>query len=104
MRKLSPHPPTPAAKATEAKSHNTPLRKVDLLFTPRQIDSGASQVAQWLGGGRRQWRYGFDSWEKIPWRRAWQPTPVFLPGESVDRGDWWTTVHRSERVRHDCSN
>ena len=25
----------------------------------------------------------FDSWVgKIPWRRAWQPTPVFLPGES----------------------
>ena len=24
-----------------------------------------------------------DSWvEKIPWRRAWQPTPVFLFGES----------------------
>ena len=20
--------------------------------------------------------------EKIPWRRAWQPSPVFLPGES----------------------
>ena len=20
--------------------------------------------------------------KKIPWRRAWQPTPVFLPGES----------------------
>ena len=28
-------------------------------------------------------RRGFDSWvRKIPWRRAWQPTPVFLPGES----------------------
>ena len=27
-------------------------------------------------------RYGFDSWVgKIPWRRKWQPTPVFLPGE-----------------------
>ena len=26
---------------------------------------------------------GFDPWAgKIPWRRAWQPTPVFLPGES----------------------
>ena len=26
---------------------------------------------------------GFNSWVvKIPWRRAWQPTPVFLPGES----------------------
>ena len=25
----------------------------------------------------------FDSWVgKIPWRRKWQPTPVFLPGES----------------------
>ena len=24
-----------------------------------------------------------ESWVgKIPWRRAWQPTPVFLPGES----------------------
>jgi len=26
---------------------------------------------------------GFDPWVgKIPWRRAWQPTPVFLPAES----------------------
>ena len=25
-------------------------------------------------------RYRFDSWtRKIPWRRKWQPTPVFLP-------------------------
>ena len=32
---------------------------------------------------RRRKRCWFDSWvEKIPWRRAWQPTPVFLPGES----------------------
>ena len=24
----------------------------------------------------------FESWlGKIPWRRKWQPTPVFLPGE-----------------------
>ena len=24
-----------------------------------------------------------DSWvRKIPWRRKWKPTPVFLPGES----------------------
>ena len=21
-------------------------------------------------------------WRRFPWRRAWQPTPVFLPGES----------------------
>ena len=25
---------------------------------------------------------GFDTWVgKIPWRRKWQSTPVFLPGE-----------------------
>ena len=28
-------------------------------------------------------RLGFDLWvKKIPWRRAWQPTPVFLLGGS----------------------
>ena len=28
-------------------------------------------------------RLGIDPWlGKIPWRRKWQPTPVFLPGES----------------------
>ena len=28
-------------------------------------------------------RHQFDAWvRKIPWRRAWQCTPVFLPGES----------------------
>ena len=47
-----------------------------------------------------QWRWGreppchcrrlktcrFDPWvRKIPWRRAWQPTPVFLPGESHEQ-------------------
>ena len=37
---------------------------------------------------------------KIPWRRKWQPTPVFLPGKSMDRGDWWATVHGIARVRH----
>ena len=32
---------------------------------------------------RRQKRRGFDPWvEKNPWRRKWQPSLVFLPGES----------------------
>ena len=31
---------------------------------------------------RRHKRHRFDSWVgKIPWRRTWQPTPVFLPGK-----------------------
>ena len=36
-------------------------------------------TCQW----RRHRRCRFDPWvEKIPWRRKWQPTPVFLPGKS----------------------
>ena len=32
---------------------------------------------------RRHKRYRFDPWVvKMPWLRAWQPTQVFLPGES----------------------
>ena len=32
---------------------------------------------------RRCKRRGFDPWAwEIPWRRAWQRSPVFLPGES----------------------
>ena len=50
----------------------------------------------------RQWRTclqcgrpRFDPWVgKIPWRRKWQPTPVFLPRESHgQRGAGWVTVH-----------
>ena len=32
---------------------------------------------------------------KIPWRREWQPTPVFLPGEFLGQ------TRGSQRVRHD---
>ena len=32
---------------------------------------------------QEMWRLKFYPWiQKLPWRRAWQPTPVFLPGES----------------------
>ena len=27
------------------------------------------------------------------WRRKWQPTPVFLPGESQGRGSLWAAVY-----------
>ena len=55
---------------------------------------------------RRCERRKFDPWPgKIPWRRAWQPTPVFLPGESPwtgEPGGLQFTGLRS--VRHDWSN
>ena len=44
---------------------------------------------------RRHKRQGFDPWVgKIPWRKAWQPTPVVLPGESHGqrRLEIWTRL------------
>ena len=48
-------------------------------------------------------RLGFKSWvRKIPWRRKWQSTPVFLPGRiprMEEPGGLQCTG--SQRVRHD---
>ena len=44
--------------------------------------------------------------EKIPWRRAWEHTPVFLPGEShgqrslADCSPWGCRVRRDERIKN----
>ena len=44
--------------------------------------SGKETVCQCRRHRRYRW-LGFDPWvEKTPWRRAWQPTPVSMPGES----------------------
>ena len=38
--------------------------------------------------------HGYDPWlGKIPWRRKWQPTPLFLPGKSHGQRAWQATVH-----------
>ena len=53
---------------------------------------------RWLSGkesaGQRR-RLGFSPRvRRIPWRRKWQPAPVFLPENPMDRGAWWATVHQ----------
>jgi len=55
---------------------------------------------RWLSGKefacqyRRHRRLGFYPWvRKIPWRRKWQPTPVFLPRKFHGQRTWWATVH-----------
>ena len=61
---------------------------------------GASRVAQWLRirlWWRRHRRPEFEPWVgKIPRRRAWQPTPVFLPGKS--QGQWSLVGYSPWRV------
>ena len=40
-------------------------------------------VDQLVSNPPAMWETWVQSWVgKIPWRRAWQPTPAFLPGES----------------------
>ena len=41
---------------------------------------------------------------KIPWRRPWQPTPVFLPGEPHPEKPGGLQSIRSQRVRNNWSN
>ena len=63
--------------------------------------------ASWCSDGKESAcqckRHGFDSWiERIPWRRKWQSTPVFLPGKfhrqrSLASCSPWSF----ERVGHD---
>ena len=36
--------------------------------------------------------------QKIPWRRQWQPTPVYFPRNSVDRRAWLAKVHGISKV------
>ena len=46
---------------------------------------GCIGLPRWFSGKETSCqcrRHRFDPWVgKIPWRRKWQPTPVFLPGE-----------------------
>ena len=54
---------------------------------------------------RRHKRCEFDPWVgKIPWGRAWQPTPVFSPGESWGQGSLECYSSKDCRVRHNWSN
>ena len=77
------------------------------LFQVTRGKEQASLVAQMVESACQFRTCGFDPWvRKFPWRRKWQPTPVFLPGKS--RGlqslgsqraghDWVTNTHTQER-------
>ena len=65
------------------------------------------RLPRWLSGKEstcQDRKLRFDLWvQKIPWRRAWQSSPKFLPEESHGqrilpeeshgRGAWWAIVH-----------
>ena len=74
-----------------------------------------SGLPRWHGGKdsacrcRRRKRLGFNPWSrKTPWRRKWQPTPVFLPGKShgqrslADYSPWG--LKESNNWAHTCAH
>ena len=62
-------------------------------------------LPRWLSGKESAYqcrRCRFDPWiRKIPWRKEWQPAPVFLPGKSYGQRILAGYTPWSCRVRHD---
>ena len=62
-----------------------------------------TEVTRWLSSKESAYqcsRPGLDPWvQKIPWRRKWQPTLVFLPGEFYGQRN--LVGYRFTRVGHD---
>ena len=64
-------------------------------------------LSTWLSGKestcqcKRHRRRGFDPWvRKMPWRRKWPPTPVFLPGKPHGQSSLAGYSPWSPRVGH----
>ena len=98
----------PACHKTQHSQIHTYFLKKGYLLSTRDVSLLAQRVKNRLQCGRP----GFNPWVgKIPWRRAWQPTPVFLPGESPRTeepgglqsmgsqrvGHDWVTKHSTEK-------
>ena len=63
--------------------------------------SGKNQPVN-AGDTGEEGRWGSEWVRKIPWRRKWQPTPVFLPGKTHGEGSLvGYSPWGSERVGHD---
>ena len=85
------------ASCSNGPVHVSNLRLSHPVFTTQQprithftLEIGPATLPEGLAGGSggkefsyQYRRHRFSSTVgKTPWRRAWQPTPVFLPGES----------------------
>ena len=91
----------------------------NLLITPDRADFSLFWISLVLGfpsGSvvkESACQYGrhrvcsFDPWvRKIPWRRTWQPTPIFLPGKSHGQRSllgYTPRVTESDMTDHVCS-
>ena len=74
--------------AWQAKVHGfakswTRLNTITIIIWASQVELVVKNPPAHAGDVRDA---RFDPWVRnIPWRRAWQPTPVFLLGNPMDR-------------------
>ena len=61
--------------------------KIPWMEKPGRLQSMGSQKV------RHDWATSLSLFTFMHWRRKWQPTPVFLLGESQDRGALWAAVY-----------
>ena len=68
-----------------------------VLTCEKKLTYPFQRLPSWLSGqepGRQCRRCRFDPWVgKIPWRRKWLPSPVFLPGKYYGQRSLAGTVH-----------
>ena len=76
-----------------------------IYFLIQPLTQNYSCLSWWLSGKDSTFQYrrrGFNPWVgKIPWRREWQPTPVFLPGEFHGEDPGGLQSMGSHRAGHD---
>ena len=94
----------------------TPVTILDysLSLTPHRVSQVVLMINNLLAneGDVKDMDSGFNPWiGKIPWRRAWQPTPVFLPGESYGQrslagnSPWGhKDLDMTEAIEHACTS
>ena len=59
--------------------------KIPWMEEPGRLQS------MWSLRVRHDWVTSLSLFTFMHWRRKWQPTPVFLPGES--QGAWWAAIY-----------
>ena len=78
--------PTPSALEAWSLDNCTTREVPSQAFLSIKFSDVWYRLPRWLSGKERTCqcrRFGFNPWvRKIPWRRKWQPTPIFLPGKS----------------------
>ena len=78
------------------RGHNGKIQKIKAFFQTSPSPIMSRGLPRWHSSKESTCqcrRLRFNPWvRKIPWGRKWQPTPVFLQENSMDRGAWWATV------------